>query len=229
MNNLTCCILVFLSALIISSHSHAQVRLSLFAGGQSTNVKYSIHEVKQPTESKFGFHGGLGMKVNFEGHLYFFPSMSYYQFGYDVSYNKKSNPPDSLATANSVRMHQLHIDPVLQFDIGKTPSHFFLRAGPSFQFVISGKEKYTKSAGELVDQKMNLGIYEDYGRILVSLVPAIGYETASGFYVDFQYTLGLTSMCNVDNGPQILQRMAGVTLGYYFKNKKIVIDTKNKE
>jgi hypothetical protein len=222
MNHLTYGILIFLCALIISSHSHAQARVCVFAGGQTTNVNYSIHGVKQPTDSKFGIHGGVGMKVNFEGHLYFFPSISYYQFGYDVCFNKQSIPPDSFATDNSVSIHQLNIDPVLQFDIGKRPSHFFLRAGPSFQFIISGKEKFTKSAGDMVDRKMELGMYEDYGRILVSLVPAVGYENASGFYFNFQYTLGLTSMSNADGGPQILPRMAGLTLGYYFKSKKIV-------
>ena len=229
MKHLTHGFIVFLSTLIISHPCHAQARVCFFAGGQTTTVNYAIENVKQPANSKFGIHGGVGMKVNFENHLYFFPSISYYQFGYDVSFNHKSIPPDSFAKDNSVSIHQLNIDPVLQYDIGKNPSHFFLRAGPSFHFIISATEKFNTETGGFVNRKMEVGMYEDYGRILVSFVPAVGYESASGFYCNFQYTLGLINMCNADGGPRILERMAGLTVGYYLKNKKIVIDTRNRE
>jgi outer membrane protein with beta-barrel domain len=229
MKILTHCLFIFLFTLIVSSHCDAQARVGLFAGSQTTTANYTVNGATQPTKSKFGIHGGMGMKVPFEGHLYFYPSLSYYQFGYDVTFNKQSIPPDSFAVDNSVSIHQVNIDPVLQFDITKNPSHFYIRLGPSFQVLISGKEKFNKSSGDPVDRKMALGLYEDYGRMLVSIVPAAGYETASGFFFNFQYSLGLTSINNADGGPRILERMAGLSVGYFLKNKKIVIDTRNKE
>ena len=222
-------IISFLISVIGCCCCFAQARVGLFAGPQTSTVQYSIRDVKQSTEFKYGFHAGVGMKVDFEERLYFFPAISYSITGYKVKFTKQATPPDSAAKDNNTSFHQVNVDLHLQVDLGKQPNHFFLKGGPEFNVIASGKEKFQLNTGETIDRKMKLGLYSPYGRFLVSLVAALGYETSSGFYVNLQYAHGLTSINNADNGPQILQRVIGLNIGIFLHSKKIVLDTKNKE
>jgi len=222
-------IISFLIAAFTWSSSFAQARVFIFAGPQTSTVKYTIKNVKQSSESKFGFRAGLGLKVNFDEHLYFSPAISWSNTGYKVKFNMPSSPPDSAAKDNNANLNQLDIDLHLQFDAGNHPNHFFLRAGPTFNVAVLGKESFHITTGEEVSRNMKLGFYSQYSRILVSMVAALGYETSSGFFFNLQYSHGLISMNNADGGPQILQRVIGVNVGLFLHSKKIVLDTKNKE
>jgi hypothetical protein len=51
----------------------------------------------------------------------------------------------------------------------------------------------------------------------------------SGLFVYGQYTHGVGSFNNADGGPKILHRGMGISLGYYFNKKKIVMDTSNRQ
>jgi len=206
-----------------------QARVFVFAGPQTSTANYSIRNAKQTTASKYGFRVGLGMKVDFDEHLYFSPALSFSKTGYKVTFDRPASPPDSSAKDNNTSIGQVDLDLHLQVDLGDQPNHFFINGGPTFNFLVSGKEQYHLSAGEPVNRKMNLGLYSAYGRFLAAFVTAVGYETASGFYVNVQYSHGLISMNNADEGPHILQRAIGINLGMFLHSKKLVIDTKNKE
>jgi len=216
-------------AVISCCSCFAQAKVGFFAGPQTSTVQYKIQDVKQSSEAKYGFHAGVGMKVDFEERLYFFPAISYSKAGYKVAFNRQAIPPDSSAKDNNTSLHEVDLDLHLQVDLGKQLGHFFLRGGPSFNIIASGKEKFHVNSGETIDRKMKLGLYSPYGRFLVSAVAALGYETASGFYVNLQYAHGLTSINNADDGPQILQRVIGLNMGIFLHSKKIVLDTRNKE
>lgn len=71
--------------------------------------------------------------------------------------------------------------------------------------------------------------YGDYGRFGANIYLHAGFETAGGIMIYGQYGLGIGSIVNTDNGPVVTHRMAGITLGYRFKNEKIIIDTRNRE
>lgn len=222
-------IISFSIAMISCCCCSGQARVSVFAGPQTSTAKYTILNVNQPTEFKYGLHAGVGMKVNFENHLFFFPAISYSNTGYKVTYNRVASPPDSSAKDNNTNFHQADIDLHLQFDFGDQPNHFFFKAGPTFNVIASGKEKFHLTTGEFVNRKMKLGFYSAYSRILVSFVTSLGYETSSGVYFNLQYAHGLSSLNNADDGPEILQRVIGLNVGIYLHSKKIALDTRNKE
>jgi hypothetical protein len=190
-----------------------QANISFFAGPQASIARYTIKNVKQPTEFKFGFRGGVGMKVNFENNLYFFPAISYSKTGYKVQFNRLSFPPDSSAKDNNTTLHQVDLDAHLQYDFGNETGHLFIKAGPTFNVTVSGRETFHLNTGETVERKMKLGFYSAYGRILVAFSSSIGYEALSGFYLHLRYDHGLSSMNNADGGPQIIQRVFGLNVG----------------
>lgn len=207
----------------------AQNQVGFFAGGQTSTASYAINSIKQKKDYKYGFQLGMNMKVPFEGNIYFNPAVFYSLKGYKVSFTQFAFPPDTNAIDNDVRLHTFEIAPMLQIDLGKNPSHCFIKFGPSLDFQLFGKEKFNrKNGGGPVDRNMKFG-FTDYGHFAANFLAQFGYESSSGFMVFAQYSLGLASINNADNGPRIRHRVYGISIGHYLKNKKIIIDTRNRE
>lgn len=214
-------IIIFFATLFCCLDIFSQeVRFQIFAGPHISSTTYSVKDVSQPTDSKLGFHIGAGYKIPFEGILFFSPSFSYAMRGYKVQFNQPSFPPDLLAIDNDVTFHELDIDPLLQFDLSKKPSHPFVRIGPSFNFILWGREKYNLATGESVDRALKLSTTNAYGRYNASVLGQLGYETSKGFSVFAYYLHGLISMNNEEQGPSIYNSMYGITIGKFLKTKK---------
>lgn len=214
--------------LLFCSTGISQVEFGLFAGPQASSAKYEIGITNQKTNYKYGFNLGGMMKVPFEGNLYFAPAAFYSMKGYKVTFNKISFPPDSSAIDNNTTLHNFELAAMLQFDFGKQASHFFIKAGPSLDFQLFGKEKFNKLNEPSVDRKMKFG-FADYGRYTANFLTQLGFESSSGFTIFGQYTLGITNMINTDGGPRVNNRAFSLSFGKYFLRKKIIIDTRNIE
>lgn len=220
------CLLLIFSC--ISLNSLAQPEWEIFAGPQSSSARYVIRDKKQQTDNKYGFQLGVGLTTQWESGLYFAPRIFYSMKGYKVKLGRSSIIPDSLAIDNDVSMHSFEIAALLQYNFSGEDSHFFLRFGPSIDIQLYGKENFNKSNGESVNRKMKFG-YADYGRYGANIHLHAGYQTAGGLMIYAQYGLGIGSIVNTDNGPVVTHRVAGISLGYHFNRKKIIIDTRNRE
>jgi len=218
---------LFLVLFIISVFiSKAQNRFCIFAGPQATTVKYTVNDAKQPTGHKYGFHAGFGWKIPFENHLYFSTSGFYSLKGYKVRFNQFAFPPDTAAIDNATSIHTFELAFLLQFDIGDQPGHFFIKAGPSLDFQLAGKEKFHLKNGSLVDRSMPYG-FAEYGHYSASLLMQFGFETKGNLMVFGQYNLGLGSINNADNGPVIKHRTFALTIGTWLNRKKSASGTGN--
>jgi len=214
--------------LLLSLNAASQNRVAIFAGPQASTANYSIQNQKQDTKMKYGFNAGVAMKVPFDGFLYFAPAAFYSMKGYDVTYNLYNSLPDINATDNSTRFHSFEIAALLQFDLSPNPNHIFIKAGPSLDFMISATEKFNLISGGSVSRTMKFGPGE-YGRYSANLLAQLGYETANGFLIFAQFTHSPANLSNRDGGPSIKHKVFGLSVGKYFNNKKIVIDTRNRE
>jgi hypothetical protein len=197
----------------------AQSRFGIFAGPQASSARYSIDGEKQSTSYKYGFQLGAGWKIPFDNQLYFAPAAFYSMKGYKVELDRPSYPPDPYATNNDTRLHTFELAFLLQYDLGKKPSHFFLKAGPSLDFQLKGTEKFERSNGSPVDRSMIFS-FGDYGRYAASFLFQFGYEAPSGWFGFAQYNHGVGSFNNADHGPKILHRVWGLSVGHYFGKKK---------
>jgi Outer membrane protein beta-barrel domain len=220
---------ILLCVLILFTFAcHAQYLFGIFAGAQATTAKYTIADVKQPTEYKYGFQAGVCWKIPFDVNLFFSPAAFYSLKGYKVKFNSYAYPPDIKATDNNTTIHTFELAFLLQYDLGKNPGHFFIKAGPSLDFQLKGKEKFNLNTGGSVKRSMVYS-YADYGHFAANMLFQPGFETGNGIVISLQYGLGLTNLSNTDGGPQILHRVYGISIGKYFNKKKIVLDTRNKE
>jgi hypothetical protein len=216
-----------IAAVFAAAISTAQVQVSVFAGPQITTARYKVDDAKQKTEYQIGFQAGAGLKTQFEGRLYFSPSVFYSLKGYKVKFDKYTFPPDPEATDNKVTVHTFEIAPLLQLNFSDAPDHLFIQFGPSVDLQLFGKEKFNLFSGESVNQNLKFG-YASYGRYSTSAIFRLGYEKENGFIFFAQYSLGLTSINNADNGPVIRHRTAGISIGKYLNSRKMVLDTRNR-
>ena len=153
-----------LSVLVLSLHfAQAQPQYGIFGGPQTSFSKYSIDSKLQPNTPKYGFQLGATAKVPFEERLSFAPAAYYSLKGYKVRFNRSAFPPDTLAVDNNTTIHTFELAFLIQFDMGKKPDHFFLKAGPSLDFQLAGKEKFRLRDNSVVNRDMKFS-YGDYGR-----------------------------------------------------------------
>lgn len=212
--------------LIISFTLHSQVQFGFFAGPQVTDVRYTINGKKQESNLKPGVNIGIQLKTPFENRLSFAPSVMYNLRGYKVKFSSPTYPPDSFALDNNTSFHTVELAFLLQHDFNTKPGHYFIRFGPSLDFALFGKEKYN-TASTSVSRNMKFS-FSDYGHFLASAILQFGFESKSGLFVFGHYNYSLTTMNNADYGPGIGNRAAGISIGTFLKNKKIVLDTRNK-
>jgi len=219
--------LLLSAALFITITSQCQSQFTIFGGPQATTSSYTVQGVKQKTSYKLGGQLGVGMKVPFETRLYFAPALFYSMKGYKVKYTHFAYPPDVEATDNNTTFHTIETAFLLQYDFTNDPSHFFIKAGPSLDFQILGKEKFHKN-GTLVDRSLPFG-YDKYGHYSANLLLQFGYEMSNGFFFFGQYTHGLANISNTDLGPRIRHKGFGISIGKFICGNKTEMDTRNKE
>lgn len=203
--------------------AQAQPEFGVIAGGQTTWAGYSTPEInlgktKQKTDMKFGFQAGATARMQFEGKLYFAPAVFYSMKGYKVTLTRPSLPPDSFAVDNDVTLHTFELAPLLQYNFSEDEDHFFIKAGPSIDVQLFGKEKFNRSNGDPVNRNMKFS-YGDYGRFGANLLLHVGYETSSGLIIFAHYTHGVGSIVNTENGARVVHRAAGISVGKYFGRK----------
>ena len=215
-------------ALLLSLNASSQNQLLIFAGPQATSAQYKVEGLKQKTSMKYGFQAGGAIKIPFENKLFFSPTVFYSMKGYKVTFTRYAFPPDLDAKDNNTTIHTFEIAPMLQYDFSNEPGHVFIKAGPSMDLQLMGREKFNLMAGGSVNRKMKFS-FGDYGYVAMNLLGQLGYETSSGFIIFAQYSHGLASISNADGGPKIQHRAYGISIGKYLNRKKIVIDTRNKE
>jgi hypothetical protein len=214
--------------LFIAVTAFSQLKVGVFGGPQITSAKYKIEGETQPTDHKYGAQLGATMKVPFENNVYFAPALYYSLKGYKVTLNKPAFPPSDKAINNDVSLHTVEAAALLQYDLSKNPSHFFIKGGFALDFAISGKEKFEVLPRGSVSRNMKFS-FGDYGLVTASANFHLGYETANGLIIFAHYAHGIGSMNNADNGPRIFHRIGGISLGYYLRKNPNVLDTRVKQ
>jgi hypothetical protein len=189
--------------------SPAQVRL--FAGPQQTTAHYSVRNAKQSTDWKSGFSAGFGLINLIEGPLYFSPSLSVSRKGYKVRFDRRAAPPDTAAINNNTSINTVALAPLLQWNLSKKGSGFFLRLGPAVEVAFAGKEMFDKSQNRSVSRSMRFHPTA-YSRTSFFANVHAGFEHRSGIGVFAHYEHGLSSLNNSDNGPLILNRVVGLSV-----------------
>ncbi|HET7896153.1 MAG TPA: hypothetical protein VFL47_00740, partial [Flavisolibacter sp.] len=103
----------------------------------------------------------------------------------------------------------------LQWNFSQGSKYVFVRLGPTLDVAISGHEEFDSSGGKHVERDM-LFSSVGYSLITTSANFQVGFEQKKGLGLFVFYEHGLSSLNNKDHGPYILNRIAGLALGWKF-------------
>jgi Outer membrane protein beta-barrel domain len=204
----------FLFAVALTSiNTYAQKSQLGFTGGTTiANYKMKSDGNDESLNSKFGFTLGVIGNVPFGRNWSIQPGINWVQKG--------TKDEETIAgVTEKVALITNHIEVPVNFIY--TGKGFFIGAGPSFAFGVSGKIKVDDGTTK-ADEKVKFGNSDnddikpfDFGANAVA-----GYQFSSGFFIAANYNFGLSNLIPGDaQNSSVKSRYAGIKLGYFLKGK----------
>ena len=183
-----------------------KARIGFTVGGTSANYKVKENGEDQSANAKTGFTGGLIVNMPAGKNFMIQPGINWVQKG---SKDEENGEKISIVTS--------HIEVPVNF-LYTANKGFFIGAGPSASFAVSGKAK----AGDL-SAKIHFGNSSDdvmKGFDLGANVTT-GYQSPKGFLVAANFNQGLSNLAPSNGSTSsIKSAYFGVRVGYVLKGKK---------
>jgi len=208
--------LLLMTAMILLSSlaTRAQTLVGITAGSSFSNIKITSGAFSISPKMKTGITAGLVVDAPLSEKIHFLTGLNFVQKGYTVK--------DDIAK-ETFNINYLE----LPLNFVYYSNGFFLGAGPSLSYAISGMDKIHYSDGSAEDdkEKIEFGSNEeqikpfDFGANFKA-----GYKTKSGFLITVNYTLGLSNISNPsadepDATGKIKNNCFGIKIGFMFGRK----------
>ena len=199
--------------ILLTSHSlTAQTKIGLTGGVTFANVTAKLQGISISPKMKTGFTAGLFTDFPLSANFSFQPALNFVQKGYS---SKDETMTDKVSYS--------YAEVPLNFVYNN--KGFFIGAGPSMAFGLSGKEKFVdkEDPSQSGDTKLKFGSGdEEAKRFEFGANVLTGYKFVGGFMVSANYNLGLN---NIQNGNSnevgtIKNRYFAIKIGYIFSGAK---------
>ncbi len=210
--------LLLLSSVIIGISLAANAQRIGFTGGASfANYKAKVDGESDNGNSKTGLIAGLLVDVSLGDHFSFQPALNFVQKG-----TKDEQTLAGITEKVSLTTNHLEIPLNILYNTNGDAGNFFIGAGPSFAFGVSGKWKYEDNTSSLTED-VKFGSNEDEDDLKGLDLGAnflAGYCFPNGLFVSANYNLGLNNLAPGGNSDATLKsHYFGVKLGYLLKGK----------
>ena len=200
--------IIILMAFIFFMHAanSQKARIGFTAGSSLANYKFKEGDEDQSGNSKAGFTAGLIVNIPAGKNFMIQPGIHWVGKGS----TDEENGDKATLTANSI---EIPVNFLYTSNGG-----FFIGAGPSASFAVSGKAKFNDVSADLhfgnsTDDDMK-GF--DFGANVVT-----GYQSPGGFLVAANFNQGFSNLVPGDAGnSSIKSHYFGIRLGYVLKGKK---------
>ena len=200
--------IIILMAFIFFMHAanSQKARIGFTAGSSLANYKFKEGDEDQSGNSKAGFTAGLIVNIPAGKNFMIQPGIHWVGKGS----TDEENGDKATLTTNSI---EIPVNFLYTSNGG-----FFIGAGPSASFAVSGKAKFNDVSADLhfgnsTDDDMK-GF--DFGANVVT-----GYQSPGGFLVAANFNQGFSNLVPGDAGSSsIKSHYFGIRLGYVLKGKK---------
>lgn len=203
-------ILMTLMILLTAFSLTAQTSIGISAGASFANVTIKSGFISASPKSKAGIAVGIAIDAPLSTNFSFQPALNFIQKGYRVK------DQGSKETAN---LNYLEVPLNFVYSTQKNEG-FFIGAGPSLAYGISGKDKFTADGMPDDNQKVKFGSGADEVKAFDFGVNALaGYKMKGGFMISANYNLGLSKINNDDgsgDGGTIKNKYFSIKIGYFF-------------
>ncbi|MEO5500444.1 MAG: porin family protein [Ginsengibacter sp.] len=207
--------LMLLMILLTAFSLTAQKTIGITAGASFANVTVKSQGISASLKLKPGLTAGIMLNVPLSGNFIFQPALNFVQKGYKVK--------DDFGT-ETVTLNYLEVPLNIIYNTKKIDG-FFIGAGPSLAYGISGTDKVKYPGSGMPDEnnkvKFGSGVEEvkgfDFGVNAIA-----GYRLAGGFMISANYNLGLSKINNDDGSGEngsIKNKYYSLKIGYTFGGK----------
>ncbi len=188
----------------------AQTNVGISAGASFSNVTVKAGGVSASPKSKTGITVGIAIDAPLSSNFSFQPALNFIQKGYKVK---------DETSKETVNINYLEVPLNFVYSTQKNEG-FFIGAGPSIAYGISGKDKFTADGMPDDNQKIKFGSSGDEVKALDFGVNALaGYKMKGGFMISANYNLGLSKINNDDGSDDagtIKNKYFSIKIGYWF-------------
>ena len=206
--------LMTLMILLTAFSLSAQTTIGFTAGASFANVTIKSGFISASPKSRTGITGGIVIDAPLGANLSFQPALNFVQKGYKVK--------DETGT-ETVNFNYLEV-PLNFVYCTKRNEGFFIGAGPSIAYGISGMDKFTASGMPDDNQKIKFGSGADEVKTFDFGANAVaGYRMKGGFIISGNYNLGLSKINNDDGSGDagtIKNKYFSIKIGYMFGGNK---------
>src|SRR5580765_5522945 len=200
-------IIILMTFIFFMQAANSQkARIGFTAGSSLANYKFKEGDEDQSGNSKAGFTAGLIVNIPAGKNFMIQPGIHWVGKGS----TDEENGDKATLTTNSI---EIPVNFLYTSNGG-----FFIGAGPSASFAVSGKAKFNDLSADLhfgnsTDDDMK-GF--DFGANVVT-----GYQSPGGFLVAANFNQGFSNLVPGDAGSSsIKSHYFGIRLGYVLKGKK---------
>jgi hypothetical protein len=207
---------IFATAILFTSHAQ-NTNFGVTAGAAFANYHAKSDGEKDNGSSKTGLTVGLFVDVPVSTHFSFQPAVNFVQKG------TKDEQTDGGITAKlKMTVNCLEVPLNFIYNAHGSSGNFFIGAGPSLAFSMSGKLKYKDDQGNAVSETLNFGSSEDDAMK--------GFDLGANFVAGYQFKAGILIAANINaglsnlavdktNGDKLHSQYVGIRLGYMFNKK----------
>lgn len=209
--------LLFVSSFCIAAMFVVNAQSSRFgftAGTSIANYKTKYPGITFSNDSKAGLTAGILVDIPAGNNLSIQPALNYVQKGAQW---------EDAGEKGSMNINCIEVPVNFLYNTNGGSGTFFVGAGPSFAFNMSGKMKHNDGTGE-VEEDIEIGNDKDNDDIK-SLDAGgnflAGYRFSNGFFLSAGYNLGLSNLSLYsDDEESIKSSYFSIKIGFMLKGKK---------
>jgi len=212
--------LFFLSVIFVVSHFSAtaqNTRFGFTAGAVFANYHSKVDGETDNGNSKTGLTAGVLVDIPAGKHFSFQPAVNYVQKG-----SKDEQTAGGITEKIKFSVNTIEVPFNFVYKAGGSNGNFFIGAGPSFAFALSGKLKYEDNNNSLTeDIKFGNTDNDDMKGFDMGMNLMTGYCFQNGLLFTVNYNAGLSNLAPGGSADgTVKSSYFGIKLGYIINKKK---------
>ncbi len=210
-------LLVLIGLTSISLFSEAQnTRFGFTGGAVFANYNSKVDGESDNGKSKVGITAGLLVDIPLGEHFSIQPALNFVQKG-----TKEEETFGGVTEKTSVNINCIEVPLNFLYNATGNTGNFFIGAGPSLAFAISGKVKYDDGTNSLSeDLKFGNSDEDDIKSLDLGANFITGYCFPNGLMLAVNYNMGLSNLIpGGDADATLKSSYFGIKLGFILNNK----------
>ena len=210
--------MIIATCLLTGVFSTAQKpRFGFTAGDVFANYTTKLAGETDNADAKTGITAGILVDIPAGKHFSFQPAMNFVQKG-----TKSEQTSGGTTEKYQITVNSIEVPLNLLYNASGNTGNFFIGAGPSLAFALSGKSKFDDGTiSDTEDLKIGNGDGDDLKGLDLGANFMTGYCFPNGLFLSFNYNKGLSNLFPGGSSDFTFKSdYFGVKLGYLLKGKK---------